>query len=173
MQTLLAGVLNIPVTNIKHSMQYFCINILRSEKRLFGGPGSKQRERKRERTLEQDGRGSPRWEHVGTLMMDYTVRDFHVCFTPPHASGRGAPRRPFENLTCPPRWHRGIKGEQRAKSASTVIHLSYCKGEEWEHEWGVVDCWWKISIRVSLFLPNKRYIYSEDSKLKLLLPKGV
>lgn len=61
MQKLLTGVLSILVINTKdYSMQYFCINILRSEKGLFGGPGSAQREKMRGRTLEQNGRGSPR-----------------------------------------------------------------------------------------------------------------
>lgn len=47
--------------------------------------------------------------------MDYSVRYFRIYFNPPHTSRHGASCGTFENLTCPPKWHGGIKGEQRAR----------------------------------------------------------
>lgn len=125
-------------------------------------------------TLEQDGRDSPSWEHVGTLIMDYTGRYFHFCFSPLHTGGLGASCRPFENLTCPPKWHGCIKGEQRARNASTVMHLSYCKGKA--GEWGgavVVDYWRKIaSSEYPCFCPTRDIFTVPFPSLNCFCQKG-
>lgn len=125
-------------------------------------------------TLEQDGRSSPSWEHVGTIIMDYTERYFHFSFSPPHTGGPGASCRPFENLACPSKCQGCIKREQRARSVSTVMHPSYCKGEGWE-EGGVVvvDYWWKIaSSEYPCFCPTRDIFTVQFPSLNCFCQRG-
>lgn len=63
------------------------------------------------------------------------------------------------------------KSRTGTSSASTGMHARYCKMERWGNG-GVVYGWREISLtRVALFLPNKRYSYSSDSKQQTVSAK--